>query len=245
MIEKINWYKNWFNSPFYPILYHNRDARDARLLLDNLLQFLKPDADAKFLDLACGRGRHSIYLNKLGFDVTGLDMSKTSVLEASQHINNKLRFLVGDMRQIPYSGHFDFVINLFTSFGYFENPEDHHLSLLSIKKALKPNGVFILDFFNAAKLLTDLVEDEVKEVQGIRFHIARNVVDNKVRKQIEFEYQGSEYYFEESVEAFRREDFEAMLRGAGFDIIDCFGDYSLSPYSEKESDRIVFISRAK
>jgi SAM-dependent methyltransferase len=245
MIEKINWYKNWFNSPFYPILYHNRDARDARLLLDNLLEYLKPLPEANFLDLACGRGRHAIYLNKLGYDVTGLDMSKTSVLEASQHINNKLRFLVGDMRQIPFTGHFDFVINLFTSFGYFDNADDHKLALLSIRKALKPGGVFVLDFFNPPKLLADLVEDEVKEVQGIRFHILRNVVDNKVRKQIEFEYEGSDYYFEESVEAFSRQDFETMLEQAGFEVMACFGDYELRPYSEKESDRIVLISRIK
>lgn len=242
MIEKINWYKNWFNSPFYPILYHNRDARDARILIDNLLQELKPHPDSKILDLACGRGRHSIYLNMKGYDVTGLDMSKSSVLDASQHINNKLRFMVGDMRSIPYAGQFDVVLNLFTSFGYFEDVGDNIKTLESIHTSLKPGGNLILDFFNSPKLVRDLVEDEVKEIQGIKFHIARSIVDNKIRKQIEFECDGADYYFEESVEAFHVNDFKEMFANAGFNILHTYGDYELSPYSESESDRIILIA---
>lgn len=244
MIEKINWYKNWFNSPFYPILYHNRDARDARLLLDNLLERLDFDAESTILDLACGRGRHSVYMNTMGYDVTGLDMSKTSILDASQHINHKLRFLVGDMRQIPYTAQFDYVLNLFTSFGYFEDHADHVKTLQSIKKALKPGGKFILDFFNASKLAKDLIEEETKESQGITFRIARTLADNKIRKQIEFEHEGADYYFEESVEAFSRGDFEKLLTETGFEILHCFGDYELNPYDEANSERIILIAQA-
>ncbi|MBI1223321.1 MAG: methyltransferase domain-containing protein [Bacteroidetes bacterium] len=244
MIEKINWYKNWFNSPFYPILYHNRDARDARVLLDNLIERLEIHPDSRILDLACGRGRHSVYLNMKGYDVTGLDMSKSSILEASLNINTMLRFLVGDMRFIPYTAQFDYVLNLFTSFGYFEDEADHLRTLESIKGALKPGGIFILDFFNATKLLNTLVEEEKKEVQGITFHIARSLVDNKIRKQIEFEHDGSDYYFEESVEAFTLKDFESLIEKCGFKILETFGDYELNPYSEQESERIILIAQA-
>lgn len=244
MIEKINWYKNWFNSPFYPILYHNRDARDARLLLDNIIERLAIHPDSRILDLACGRGRHSIYLNMKGYDVTGLDMSKTSILEASQNVNTKLRFLVGDMRFIPYSGQFDYVLNLFTSFGYFEDEADHLRTLESIRESLKPGGTFVLDFFNASKLLSNLVEEETKEVQGIKFHIARSLVDNKIRKQIEFEHEDRDFYFEESVEAFTLADFQSLLSKAGFTLKETFGDYELNPYSEKDSERIILIAEA-
>ncbi|HCS19956.1 MAG TPA: SAM-dependent methyltransferase [Bacteroidetes bacterium] len=244
MIEKINWYKNWFNSPFYPILYHNRDSRDARLLLDNLLEKLDFHLDATLLDLACGRGRHAVYLNNKGFDVTGLDMSKASILDASKHINSKLRFLVGDMREIPFTGQFDYVLNLFTSFGYFEDHADHVRTLESIKKALKPGGIFVLDFFNACKLAKNLIEQETKESQGITFNIARTLVDNKIRKQIEFEHDGSDYYFEECVEAFTCDDFKKLLTDTGFEILDCFGDYELNPYDETNSERIILIAKA-
>lgn len=244
MIEKINWYKNWFNSPFYPILYHNRDARDARLLLDNLLEHLAIHPDSKILDLACGRGRHSIYMNMKGYDVTGLDMSKSSILEASENINSKLRFLVGDMRFIPFEGQFDYVLNLFTSFGYFEDKGDHLRTLDSIKQSLKPGGRFVLDFFNATKLAKNLVEHETKDIQGIQFQITRNLVDNKIRKQIEFEYDGSDYYFEESVEAFTLDDFKVLFKEVGLEIVTCFGDYELNPYVEEESERIILVAQA-
>lgn len=244
MIEKINWYKNWFNSPFYPILYHNRDARDARLLLDNLLEHLAIHPDSKILDLACGRGRHSIYLNMKGYDVTGLDMSKSSILEASLNINTKLRFMVGDMRFIPFEGQFDYVLNLFTSFGYFEDNSDHIRTLESIKQALKPGGYFILDFFNATKLAKILVEQESKNIQGIQFQITRNLVDHKIRKQIEFEYDGADYYFEESVEAFTLDDFKSLFKEVGLSIITTFGDYELNPYSEEDSERIIIVAQS-
>ena len=243
MIEKINWYKSWFNSPFYPILYQNRDARDARLLLDNLLGALEIHPDARILDLACGRGRHSIYLNMKGYDVTGLDMSKTSVLEASKSINSKLRFMVGDMRSIPFDGQFDYVFNLFTSFGYFNQEEDHLKTLESIRGALKPGGVFVLDFFNSVKLTRELVENETVVAQDITFNIARSLVDNKIRKQIAFEFDSVDYYFEESVEAFTLADFRNMLEGTGFQITHVFGDYELHLYDEHESDRIILIAR--
>lgn len=244
MIEKINWYKSWFNSPFYQVLYHNRDARDARLLIDNLVEKLTLHPDSRILDLACGRGRHAIYFNMKGYDVTGLDMSKASILEASQHINSKLRFLVGDMRHIPFKAQFDYVLNLFTSFGYFEDHDDHLNTLLSVKQALVPGGYFILDFFNAHKLLKNLVEEEVKEVNGVRFQITRGIVDNRVRKQIAFEHDGSDYYFEESVQVFKLEDFEKLFAEAGFEIINRFGDYYLNPYDKEESDRIIILARA-
>lgn len=242
MIDKINWYKSWFNSPFYPILYQNRDSRDARELLDNLLPRLEVNSDSKFLDLACGRGRHAIYLNSKGYDVTGLDMSKSSILEASQHINMKLRFLVGDMRSIPYENHFDFALNLFTSFGYFEDAEDNLITLKSVYSSLKPGSNFVLDFFNTPKVLKEMVENETKESGNIQFQIARTHVDGKIRKQIAFEHDGSDYYFEERVEALHKEDFVRLFEQAGFEVQNIFGDYELNEYNPESSERIIILA---
>ncbi len=241
MIDNINWYKSWFNSPFYPILYQNRDSRDARELIDNLIPSLDVGEETRFLDLACGRGRHAIYLNSKGYDVTGLDMSKSSVLEASQHINMNLRFLVGDMRNIPFENHFDIVMNLFTSFGYFEDAIDNLITLKSVYQSLKPNGVFILDFFNTPRVLKEMIEEEKKVIQGVEFHIARTYVDGKIRKQIEFEHNDSDYYFEERVEALHLADFKELFEQAGFKIKATYGDYNLNPYNPETSERIIVI----
>jgi SAM-dependent methyltransferase len=242
MIEKINWYKSWFNSPFYPILYHNRDVRDARVLLDNLLKYLRPAKSARFLDLACGRGRHSIYLNAKGYAVTGIDMSRSSIEEARKHVRPGLDFQVGDMRHIPYSREFDYVINLFTSFGYFEDPRDNITTLKAVRKSLKPGGSFVLDFFNTPRVIKELIEEEEKEIEGINFHITRSCSDGYIRKQIAFEHDGRDFYFEERVEAFMEEDFQRLIKESGMTVKAVFGDYHLSPYNSEHSERIIFIA---
>lgn len=243
MIEKLNWYKNWFNSPFYPILYQNRDSRDARLLIDNLLQLLKPDIKASFLDLACGRGRHATYLADKGFDVTGLDMSINSIQEAKANEKENLHFLVGDMRDLPFSNHFHFVVNLFTSFGYFEESSDNLKTLASVHQALKDEGMVIIDFFNTFKVLRELIETEVKEVEGITFNITRTYVDGRIRKQIAFNHDDNEHYFEERVEALFMSDFEEMLETAGFKVMAQFGNYHLEPYIPESSERIIILGK--
>ncbi|MBC7524978.1 MAG: methyltransferase domain-containing protein, partial [Flavobacterium sp.] len=113
------WYASWFDSPYYHILYKDRNYREAQIFMDNLTRYLNLPEKAKVLDLACGKGRHSIYLNQLGFEVTGVDLSENSILEAKKNENESLHFNVHDMRN-PFHQKFDAIFNLFTSFGYFE-----------------------------------------------------------------------------------------------------------------------------
>ena len=74
-----DWFKDWFNSPYYHLLYKNRDDNEARSFMDVLLQKLNMKEGSCILDLACGKGRHSKYLNEKGFDVTGVDLAKESI----------------------------------------------------------------------------------------------------------------------------------------------------------------------
>ena len=71
------WYASWFDTPFYHILYKDRDHSEAQLFMDNLTNYLNIPEQGEILDLACGKGRHSMYLNSLGYDVTGVDLSET------------------------------------------------------------------------------------------------------------------------------------------------------------------------
>ena len=77
---------NWFDTKFYHILYKNRDHKEAELFIENLIDKLKIKKNSKVLDLACGRGRHSIFLNKKGMIVTGFDSSENNILEAKKFI---------------------------------------------------------------------------------------------------------------------------------------------------------------
>ena len=148
MSNNNNWFASWFDSPHYHILYKNRDFKEAEFFLQNLTEYLKPKPENKILDLACGAGRHSIFLNNLGYNVTGVDLSPNSIKTASESSKERLNFDVHDMREIYKENSFDFVLNMFTSFGYFESDEENVKMLNSVEKTLKPNGTFVLDFFN-------------------------------------------------------------------------------------------------
>jgi len=115
------WFESWFDTKYYHILYKNRDYTEAEKFISKLIDFLNPEPDSKFVDIACGRGRHSVYINRLGYSVVGYDLSEESILEAKKHSKKDLKFYTHDMRQIFRTNYFDFALNLFTSFGYFKS----------------------------------------------------------------------------------------------------------------------------
>jgi SAM-dependent methyltransferase len=235
-----NWFETWFDSPYYHILYKDRNDTEAQLFMDNLTHYLNLPEEAKILDLACGKGRHSIYLNKLGYDVTGVDLSENSITEASKSSNDSLRFKVHDMR-LRTEEKYDAVFNLFTSFGYFDNEEDNFKTLLAIKESLTEYGFAVIDFMNANYVIDNLVPEETKTVDGIDFHIKRYVQDGHIHKEIDFEDNGQKFHFTEKVRALKLEDFEAMMEKADIYLLDIFGDYKLRKFFKNDSERLIMI----
>jgi len=238
--SKKTYSNNWFNTPFYHILYKDRDYAEAQLFIDNITEYLNLPENAKVLDLACGRGRHSIYLNKLGYNVIGADLSKNSIDYAKEYENDTLHFEVKDMRE-PFAEKFDAVFNLFTSFGYFQDKEDNLLALKAIKNSLNDYGFAVLDFMNVHKVIQNLVPEETKEVNGIVFHIKRWVEDGYILKNIVFEFEDEHFDFTEKVKALTFEDFENLMDEAGIFLLDIFGDYKLHKFYKNESDRLIMI----
>lgn len=234
------WYASWFNTPYYHLLYKNRDDSEAEKFMDTLTQHLSIQTTETILDLACGKGRHSKHLNDLGYEVTGVDLSKNSIASAKAYENERLRFDVHDMTK-PYSQQFDFVFNLFTSFGYFENEEDNLNTINAVKANLKPNGIGVIDFFNTPQVIANLVKEEVKVVEHVTFHIKRYVENGFVVKQIDFEDEGQSFSFKEKVKALTLADFETYFEQAGLTLLEIFGDYNLSKYHEKNSSRLILI----
>ena len=116
-------YNKWFDSPYYHILYENRDHKEAKNFIKKILKYLKLDRGSKILDAACGKGRHSIEIEKLGYKVLGIDLSKNSINKAKKNENENLKFLIHDI-SIPLESEFDAVFNLFTSFGYHTKKKD-------------------------------------------------------------------------------------------------------------------------
>lgn len=237
------WYQNWFNSPYYHILYYKRNQQEAEFFIDNLLTLLKPTANSALLDIACGRGRHSLYLNQKGFDVTGIDLSVSSIKYAKQFENNDLHFFMHDMRYLFYINYFDIAFNLFTSFGYFETKKEHVNALKTFRKSLKPTGMLVLDYFNAHKIVNHLVPTDEKFIDGIDFKITKHKERNKIIKTIDFSAHNHIYHFQEEVQAFSLIDFEELFKLSGFEIVNYFGDYALNDFEPETSERLIFVCK--
>ena len=235
-----NWFTSWFDTPYYHILYKDRNYREAQIFMDNLTHYLNLPEKAKVLDLACGKGRHSIYLNQLGFNVLGADLSENSIAEASKNSNETLHFKVHDMRE-PFEEKFDAIFNLFTSFGYFESDDDNLTTLKAIKESLSEYGFAVIDFMNVNQVIETLVPEEVKTVDGIDFNIKRYLEDGHIFKEIDFEDQGRKFHFTEKVKALTLKDFQELMDEAGIFLLDIFGDYKLKKFHKTESERLIMI----
>ncbi len=235
-----NWFSTWFDSPYYHILYKNRNEEEAQVFMDNITHYLNMPENGTILDLACGKGRHSIYLNKLGYNVTGVDLSENSIAIANESSNESLRFKTQDMRE-PMNETFDAVFNLFTSFGYFDTYEDNIKTLKAIKDSINEYGFGVIDFFNSDFIVENLLAEETKEIDGITFNIKRFVENKKIIKEIRFEDKGQSFYFTEKVSAFTLSDFESMMEEAGIYLLEIFGDYKLRKFYKTQSERLIMI----
>lgn len=236
------WFGEWFDSPYYHILYKDRDQQEAQLFIDKLIAYLHIEKDAKIMDLASGKGRHAMYLNKNGFEVVGLDLSFENVKYANRKSNERLKFYEHDMRNLFRQEEFDYVFNLFTSFGYFETQEENQLAIKNIADGLKSGGKLILDFLNPYKVIHHLVPEEIKIKENIEFHITKNVDEQGyIIKNIKFEDDGKFYAFQEKVKAIRKKEFLMYFETSGLEVVTIFGDYDLKQYDCDNSERMIFI----
>lgn len=240
MQKEENWFTSWFDTDFYHILYKDRDHDEAEVFMSHLTSYLNIPEDGKILDLACGKGRHAVFLNSLGYRVIGADLSENSINYAKQFENDSLEFRVHDM-SLPFGEKFDAVFNLFTSFGYFENEEDNLNTLKAIKENLKDDGLAVIDFMNTDYVIDNLVPNEIKTVEGIPFHISRYVDNGYIIKEINFNHDNKTYSFKERVKALKLSDFENYFNKADITLLDVFGDYKLNKFNIERSERLIMV----
>lgn len=235
------WFKDWFDSKYYHQLYDNRDHQEADRFITKLTAYLNLPPHAFVWDLACGKGRHSVKLNDLGFNVTGTDLSVNSITEANKFTNANLDFFVHDMRTPFRINYFDVVFNLFTSIGYFDNRQDNYRVFETVTNSLKPGGLFVLDFFNANKVKNDMVPFVEVQKCELKFMISKEIKDGKVIKRIEFNADNAPRFFEEKVCLFEKSDFMEFANHANLKLKACFGDYQLNEFNSETSDRLILI----
>ncbi len=238
--------ENWFGSPFYKILYQNRDDFEAQEFVENLLEYLQPPPGSAMLDIACGEGRFGKQLAEHGFDVTGIDISHESIETAKAFESGNLQFFVHDMRFPFYINYFGYAFNFFTSFGYFQHDRDHALAARSFAAALKNNGILVIDYLNFEQVLANFVPHENIQRGNYLFNIKRKIERKHIIKEISFlDAQKKQRHYTESVAAFSLADFIKMFKSTDLSLINTFGDYQLSSYHPIDSPRLIMIFKKK
>lgn len=239
------WYESWFDTDYYHILYKNRDFKEAERFISNLVEIVNLPPHSKVLDLACGKGRHSVTLFTHGYNVLGVDLSPQSIDFASYLANDNLQFMVHDMREAIEGKQFDAVFNLFTSFGYFDSHQDNKRVLDAVHTMLKPKGILVIDFMNAVREITRLVPIATKTSDGITFNLTKKFDNHHIYKYIDFEADGQQHHYMERVQTLKLSDFQALFSEHGFDILHTFGNFDLDEFDETTSDRLILIAQKK
>jgi SAM-dependent methyltransferase len=217
---------------------------DAARLANLIERVIPPQEYPELLDLACGRGRHSILLAQKGYSVTGIDLSETAIRKAKERAGREnihnVRFLTGDMRENPGLT-FNAVVSLFTSYGYFLDDEENKRVLINMRSMLKNNGRFLLDYLNPGYVKKKLISSEKKTVDGVRFDIERKIEDGMVFKTISLTNPetGEPVEHTERVKLYGLEWFRSHMKESGLNITGVYGDYDGGPYKREESPRCI------
>lgn len=236
-----DWIESWFGSEYYEQLYKHRNKEEAALFLGKLIPYLKLNHPAKILDCGCGKGRHSLFLAAMGFEVTGIDLCRNNILELKKHESQNIKFFIHDARNIFRVNYYDIALCLFTSFGYYEADSENNKVLRTLFYALKRKGILVLDYMNTTREIDNIIPYSEFSCGNVLFSIKRSYSGNRIHKQIEINDNGKKY-FSESVRTYSKHELLNLLYANHFKVVDLFGDYELNPYDEHKSQRMIFIA---
>lgn len=232
------WYKEWFGEEYLE-LYSHRDAGEAQRHVDFVTRALGESADGPVLDLACGAGRHARALRERGFATVGVDLSITLLARAESVPRS-----AGDMRCLPFRREsFAWVLNFFTSFGYFERERENFEVLEEITRVLKPGGRFLIDFLNRERVIGELEPSEVRQHGDRKVTIERwyDRETRRINKRMRLEASGRRpATYLESVRAYDRDEVTIGARWAGLEVDALYGNFDGDPY-QGDSERLILV----
>lgn len=240
------WFEEWFNTEEYLSVYRHRNEDDAKNLFKLILDNIELKTGSKILDFACGAGRHSILFAKAGFDVTAVDISDNLLSVGrrnSEDLGLKINFIKSDLRTFSDQEKYNLVINLFTSFGYFETDEENAMVLKIAYQHLFENGYFILDFFNVFYLRNNIIPISYDKIDDGIIKQTRVFEKGRIIKKIMIAKRGLEKHYMESVRGYAKEELVSMLLESGFRIYNTFGDYDGKSFHALNSPRIIIIAK--
>ena len=229
-----------------PILFAERRWLDTPAEVDQVVSLLGIGPETHILDLCCGVGRHSLELARRGFRVTGVDRTRLYLDRASKQAEAeglKIEFVQDDMRTFCRPDAFDVVINLFTSFSYFEDPEEDRQVLVNVYRSLKPGGVFLLEMLGKEILARIFRERDWHEENGVLILEERKLSKNWgwIESRWIIIKDTSRTELKLSHRLYSAVELTSLLTGCGFTHVDGYGDLAGSAYDHM-ANRLVIVA---
>jgi SAM-dependent methyltransferase len=243
---KCEWFKDWFETEEFMTVYKHRDDADAAKVVNLILKNINIGQTKSVLDLACGAGRHSILFAQKGFEVVGVDLS-SNLLESARLKSFELKlpisFINSDLRTFNTDRKFDLILNLFTSFGYFDSDEENEKIFSIASELLNMEGTFVFDFFNPEFIIENLTPHSIDKYENFTIEQFRYIEGGRIVKKIKIISSDGVKEFNESVKMYDLKWITESLQKKGFRIVNKFGNYDGEGFSSKNSARIFLICK--
>jgi|LGOV01.1.fsa_nt_gb ubiquinone/menaquinone biosynthesis C-methylase UbiE len=239
---------------YYDLIHYFRNYEQQAEFLNSAIKKYLPAAH-RILDIACGTGNHAIFMTKKGYDVTGIDLSQEMLNIAEQKIKNtdlQVEFTYGDMRDLKFSSEFDVVYCLGVSFMELRTYNEINSCLNSIRRTIKPNGLFIFDVSNGWEMLSvETRKDFAQDAKTKVIWLSSGYID-KLKRAMHLDYtfiiqESNKTAIELGVEELRiffPNELRMLLINASFKIEAMLGDRSLETPFKEDSLHIVMVNRS-
>lgn len=235
------WFEDWFDTVYYNALYSERNEDEADRFIELLVEELHVNKGSKILDVACGRGRHAVALNELGYDVTGIDLSFKKIASNNSVEKDQLHFYRHDMRHIFRINYFDCVFNFFTSFGYFESHHEEKNVAYSMAANLKWGGHLVIDYLNAEFVKNNLIKEDKIKSGDYEFIIHKHLENDRISKKITVVEKDKCSVFYEKVRMYSLQQMTELFSPFSLSLQNVYGSYRLEPYDELHSERMILV----
>jgi SAM-dependent methyltransferase len=230
---------------FEPILFSQQRQSSAKAEVEKVAKLLKIQQHDRILDLCCGTGRHSLELAKLGFDVIGVDRMVSFIEKARQSAERnslKVEFIVDDMRNYCQPDSFHIVMNLFGSFGYFDDPGNDWQVAKNAYTSLLSGGKFIIETMGKEIAARDFQERSWSEVGDTLVLAERTPQQNweRIRTRWIVIADNQRFEYTVSVRSYAGAELSSLFSDCGFSNVQVFGDLEGTDY-DQEAKRLVVI----
>ena len=231
----------------FPFMFPEGSFEDARKQTGQVIE-RSGVGQGTVLDLCCGPGRFAVPLALRGFDVTGVDRTPFLLDHAREYAvreGAKVEWVEGDMRSYSRPDSFDLAINMYTSLGYFDDPEENRLVLQNIYGSLRRGGVFVFEAGGKEILARVFESTGSTEIEGVGLSVQRRkVIDDWSRMENEWIFikDGRAETFRLRHWIYSGRELRGMLESVGFGAVEIYGDLEGMPYGPR-AKRLVAVAR--